>query len=400
MNFSLQLRSYKKLNNTQAIRLRLSTSSKDSQYIDTKISVMKNQWDHKKQKIKRHPLEDKFNAILNALQIEIQSIYFKNKGVSAKRLLQVYIGLKGIDQESFLDFYQTKIDEMKLKNKIRSAKTYQNYYNQLKKYSSSLSFSDVDHNFMHSYDIHMLKKGNSVNTVSNNLRAIITVGNRAKEAGLIEVNKASGYKLNYKNVEKETLTLEEIQKIIDLELEDRYKSLIISKDLFLFCFYTAGMRFSDMSKLKWNNIVENEIVYTMSKSKERVGAVRRIPLNPKSIAILEKYKNKNSTFVFPVLYGFDNKKPEEIENRIMTKNNNYNVAIKNVAKRCGIDKKISMHVGKHSFADYAVKQDVNLLIISKLLGHSRLTTTQHYLKDFYQKEEGDAINKLFGGSLT
>ena len=55
-----------------------------------------------------------------------------------------------------------------------------------------------------------------------------------------------------------------------------------------------------------------------------------------------------------------------------------------------------MHIAKHSFTDYAVKSDVDLLMISKLLGHTKLATTEHYLKDFYQKEQSEVIKKMFG----
>ena len=68
---------------------------------------------------------------------------------------------------------------------------------------------------------------------------------------------------------------------------------------------------------------------------------------------------------------------------------------KNKAEKCNINKSISMHMAKHSFADYAVKNDVGLLMISKLLGHTKLSTTQHYLKDFYHKEQSDTMNELF-----
>ena len=55
MNFQFQLRNYKKKNGTQAIRLRFSTSANDIQYIDTGVSVVKNQWDEKKQHVKKTP---------------------------------------------------------------------------------------------------------------------------------------------------------------------------------------------------------------------------------------------------------------------------------------------------------------------------------------------------------
>ncbi|MFV0565363.1 MAG: hypothetical protein ACK5NB_05960 [Flavobacteriaceae bacterium] len=65
MNFKYYLASYKKQNGTYSIRLKLETNKKDIQYIDSKISVLKTQWDAKRQKVKRHTLEEQLNGQLN-----------------------------------------------------------------------------------------------------------------------------------------------------------------------------------------------------------------------------------------------------------------------------------------------------------------------------------------------
>lgn len=396
MIFNLQLRSYKKKNGTQAIRVRFFTSSNDIQYVDTKISVLKNQWDHKKQIIKKHPLEESLNAKINELKNELQTLYFKNKGISAKRLIQIYKATQKYNTASFLDFYQSIINETDLRGKTRTAKTLQHYHDKLAKFSNKIAFSDISHDFMKDYEIWLIKKGNKKNTIASNLRAIISICNQAVKLDLIKKNNAKGYKIEKENVEKQSLTLDEIQKLIDLEIHSRHKAMVVARDMFLFCFYTAGMRFTDMCLLKWEDIGDNDINYTMNKVKGRAGSRRSIPLNPKSKSILEKYKNKDNIYIFPPLYTYEKRNTQkEIEYKIYIRNNNYNRALKIIAKQCNINKPISMHMGKHSFTDYAVKSNVNLLMISKLLGHTRLETTQHYLKDFYKKDESDTINKLF-----
>lgn len=396
MIFNFQLSTYKKRNGTFSIRLRFFTSAKDNQYIDTKVSVLKNQWDVKKQQVKRHHLEEDLNAKINSVKTDVQKIYYQNDGVSAKRLLQIYKNHKKYDTTSFLDFYQSIINETRLKGRTRSAKTLQHYHDKLCKFSNYIPFSDINHEFMKEYEIFLLKRGNKTNTIASNLRAIITICNQAEKNGVIKKNNARGYKISKENVEKQSLTLDEIKKITELKIEPRHKGMVKARDMFLFCFYTAGMRFTDMCLLQWKNIKDDEIIYTMNKVKDRVGSRRTIPLNPKSKTILKKYRGRNDFFVFPVLYGYDKKTQEEKEYKIYIQNNNLNRALKIIAERCEINKPLSMHMGKHSFADYAVKSNVNLLMISKLLGHTRLETTQHYLKDFYQKEESDTINKLFG----
>ncbi len=283
-----------------------------------------------------------------------------------------------------------------MRGKTRSARTYQQYLNKLRKFKTEIIFSDIDHIFMKDYELFLLKRGNMKNTIASNLRAIIFICNRAIEVGLIKENKARGYKIIKENSVKHSLTLNEIENLINLDIALHFTGMLLARDLFLFAFYTAGMRFTDLCLLKWSNVVGEDIVYKMNKVKDRVGATRSIPLNPKSKEILEKYKGRNNTYIFPMLYGCEEFNQEAIEKKIFVCNNNVNRSLKIVAERLNLDKPLTMHMAKHSFADYAVKSNVNLLMISKLLGHTRLETTQYYLKDFYKKEESDTINKLFG----
>lgn len=223
--------------------------------------------------------------------------------------------------------------------------------------------------------------------------------NKSKKAikmGIIKQNPIKGFEIITENTQKDSLTFEDITKLSELEIHPRFKGMIKARDLFLFSFYTAGMRFSDLCRLKWENIIRNEIIYTMHKSRTRAGAKRTLPLTPKAVAILDKYKGRKNIFVFPPLYGMDKKSLEEIEHKLYIANNATNRSLRIVCEKAGIKKWVNMHMAKHSFADFAVKNNSGILMISKLLGHTKLSTTQHYLKDFYHKEEAEEINRLFG----
>lgn len=396
MNFQFQIREYKKQNGTQAIRLRFFTSARDIQYLDTGISVLKTQWDSKKQIVKRHPLEEKLNTSLTALLNEVKSLYYKNEGVSAKRLLQIYKNANKYDENSFFNFFQEVINEMALKESFYSVQVQKAVFNKLKEFSSYLNFSDINPVWAKDYQQWALKKGNKLNTVNANLKVVKAILNKAVRLEIIDKNPLHNYELTYLNSQKDFLTYEEIQKIENAVFPERNKNWNLARDVFLFSFFSAGMRFGDVCKLKWENITQNEIVYIMGKSIRRSGAKRYLPLNSKTLNILEKYKNENSVFVFPMLKGFEKADKRRIISRISSCNLDLNRALKKIAKFVLINKNLSLHISKHSFADYAVKNNVDLLHISKLLGHTKLATTEHYLKDFYDKEQADVMNKLFG----
>ena len=380
----------------QLIRLKIMTSSSDVQYLDSGISVKKVQWDEKRKKVKKHPLEEKLNSSLNALMISVQQLYYDNQEVSAKRLLFLYKTAQKYDTSSFLDFYQQIVDDLRLKNKVRTANTQQKYIEKLKKFSSHVSFSDLSVQFAKDYEKWMLEKGNKINTVASNFKTMYAVLNKAVKMGIIKHNPIKGYEIVTENVQKDSLTFEEITKLSELEIQPRFKGMLKARDMFLFSFYTAGMRFSDVCRLQWENIVGNEIVYTMQKSKSRAGSKRILPLTPKAITILDGYKGKSNSYIFPPLHGMEQKSIEEIEYKLYIANNAINRSLRIVCKKAGIDKRVNMHMAKHSFADFAVKNETGLLMISKLLGHTKLSTTQHYLKDFYHKEQAEELNRLFG----
>ena len=127
---------------------------------------MTHQWDSKKQKVKRHPLEEKLNAKLQSLKTDVQNVFFKNTGVSAKTLLERYKAKN--TSLSFLDYYQDVVDEMKLKQQISTAKTNQKYITKLKKYSNEIYFSDLTPFWIKRYELWMLNRGNQVNTIASN----------------------------------------------------------------------------------------------------------------------------------------------------------------------------------------------------------------------------------------
>ena len=355
MNFNYYLSHYVKKNGTQMVRLKMETSKKDVQYLDSGISIQKNQWDDRKKKVKRHPIEEKLNAHLQSFMVSVQQLYYSNKGVSAKRLHFLYKNNKKYDSSSFLDFYQQIVDEAKLKGKIRTANTQQKYIEKLKKFSSHVSFSDLSVQFAKDYEKWMLEKGNKINTVASNFKSMYAVLNKARKMSIIKENPIRGYTIVTENVQKDSLTFEEITKLSELEIPTRFKGMIKARDMFLFSFYTAGMRFSDICKLQWTNILGNEIVYTMGKSRTRAGAKRTLPLTPKAIAILERYKGKNNTYIFPPLYGMDAKDGGKIEYKLFIANNAINRSLRNACKKAKIEKWVNMHMAKHSFADFAVK---------------------------------------------
>lgn len=183
------------------------------------------------------------------------------------------------------------------------------------------------------------------------------------------------YKVQFKTVEREYLTKQELESIISLEL--RMPRLDIVRDMFVFCCFT-GLAYIDVKKLTPNNIVplidgSQWIQSARQKTRSKLG----IPLLPSAMEILEKYEDhpkvQNGECVIPVL-----------------SNQKSNAYLKEIADRFGITKNLTTHLARHTFATtVTLSNGMPIETVGKLLGHKNLRTTQHYAKIVNKKVSED-----------
>lgn len=166
-----------------------------------------------------------------------------------------------------------------------------------------------------------------------------------------------------------TLTEEEIFKLLDIKLTDSFS---YRNKAMLELLYASGLRVSELTNLKLQDIdLNDDIIRTFGKgSKERV-----IPIGDFAKEYLKKYIYEyrcnllikgNSEYLF--LNNHGNK---------MTRQGFFKV-IKKLAKENGINKELSPHTIRHSFASHLLKYGADLRTIQELLGHSDISTTQIY----------------------
>jgi site-specific recombinase XerD len=144
--------------------------------------------------------------------------------------------------------------------------------------------------------------------------------------------------------------------------------------------------------LQYKNIVNEKVEYIRAKTKnqkkeQKIQAV----LLPKSLAIIKKWGNKkkdDNTFVFPELTGKET--PERQKQLIQQLTHVINDNMKVVASELGIEKSVTSNVARHSFATVLKRSGTNVSLISEMLGHGSLKTTQIYLDSF----ENDALEKV------
>jgi len=303
-----------------------------------------------------------------------------------------------LSRSSSFDFIQFLVEHIKNLNDNKQFSTAEKYHAGLKSLKdftgrNELLFEEINLDFINSYEKYLLDKKKARSTIHGLLKNIKALFNKAIQKGKVDpgLSPFNIYKLKLGKTSKDRLTEEEIKSIENLELIDG--SLIDNvRNAFLFSFYNAGIRISDILMMTWDNIKDVRLVYTMYKTKK----VHSLKLKDKPLAILEKYKDRGESFIFPFLSDrYDYSDPMFLHNQIGAKTALINGYLKDIAKKVGINKNITTHTARHSFADIARQKTDNIYNLSKTLGHSSLKVTEAYLASFDEKAVDDTLDKVF-----
>ena len=156
---------------------------------------------------------------------------------------------------------------------------------------------------------------------------------------------------------------------------DKEHTLFHYRNYFLASYMLYGISFIDLSFLKLSNIVDGRIKFQRKKTSK----LYNIKITEQLSEILAFYvKDKKSTdFIFPIV----KRSALELQYKdVDWARKRYNKGLKKIADICKIEQRLTSYVPRHSFATQAMFQNIPLEAISAMLGHSRLTTTQVYLK--------------------
>lgn len=199
-------------------------------------------------------------------------------------------------------------------------------------------------------------------TIKGKLTLLHAIASWAVEDGLLMQNPFDNikFKVKHKN-ERCYLTEEELRRIEDCMPSN--PNALFARDIFLFACYT-GLAYSDIIKIKKKDVLYEEGKPYIIDHRQKTGTAYRLRLLPKAMEILERYG-----------YNLDRINLCTINARL-----HGNADCRGIAECAGIDKHITMHVGRHTFATLALSKGVRIETVSRMLAHTNITTTQIYAK--------------------
>lgn len=368
------------------------------QYIGHYIEL--EDWDEKNIRVKKSNINaDNLNSLLslklseaNKALITLQS---EKKDASANQIKkEIYSSGKNL---TFFELAQEHLDELESSEKLNRLSTDSALVSYLLKFykSKQLSFQEIDERFLKKLMIYLKVKHSLAETSMMNILVLIRLlFNRAITQKIVSRELypfgADKIRIRFPETTKVGLNIFEIRKIESL---DNLSSIELhTRNVWLYSFNFAGMRVTDVLWTKWSDIYDNRLHYRMNKNSKLLSL--KIP--EKVLQILNFYKDdkrNEDDFVFPELKKANLDDAKDIYNKRKTATKKFNDNLKSIAKKAGINKKITMHIARHSFGNIA-GDAIHPLMLQKLYRHSDLKTTLNYQANFIHKDADDALDSV------
>lgn len=282
------------------------------------------------------------------------------------------------------EMISAKIKELENEEKFGTSAFYKGTLSLLKRYMKhDVPIKEVTVEWLNGLEKFILKTANQT-TVAMNMRNIRATMNIAKQVGVIRESDypfgRGKYQIKEGSGKKKALNKKQLKAIA--EYSDGSMTTEFYRDLWLFIYFCNGLNVADLISLKFSDIQNGEISFIRKKTKDRTRDVKRIyaAITPEMYSIINKWGNdpKKSVYIFPFLKPGDSAWEHEKKKKNLTKL--INKRMKMIGEKLNLGK-ITTYVARHTYATVLRNEGVPISIISPMLGHSSVTTTEIYLAD-------------------
>lgn len=358
--------------------------------LSTSKFIEKSKWNTAAGKIKGNSEEARLlNSYLDILKNKAYEIekwmVNNNQEINAQTFKNKLLGIEEKQRKLIIIFEDHNKRMKELIGKEFSINTYKKYETSLShtkeflKYQYSvndISIKQVDIAFINDFDFYLRNIKNCNN--NSTIKYVRNFGKIVKQCyinGWIEKDPFINYKGKVKETERTYLTENEIDSLLNKNF--KIKRLELVRDMFIFSCFT-GLAYIDVFNLTKSNIVLGiDGEKWISTHRQKTESASKIPILPVTQMIIDKYENhpqcNNENKLLPIL-----------------SNQKMNAYLKELADICEIDKELTFHIARHTFATtVTLTNGVPIESVSKMLGHKNLRTTQHYAKVLDRKVSED-----------
>lgn len=375
-----------KSNGLVPVMCRITVNGKISQF-SCKLDVDEKHWDVKTGRMTgRSVVALEANRMLDKIRVGInkayQDICDKDNYVTAEKVRNSFLGM-GMNHETLLAvFRQHNEDYAKQVGKIKSQRSYWKYctvYNHLSEFIrqrykvSDIALKELASAFITDFELFLrTEKNHCTNTIWSYMMPFKRIIYMSINNGWLQRDPFYAYSITKEETKRGFLSKEEIKMLIEGSFKKKSYELI--RDLFIFCCFT-GLSWTDMANLTKENLQTSFDGHLWIKTnRQKTGTETSLRLLEVPLRIIKKYEGCSENGKLLPVPCYPNCKN----------------GIKVIAKKCGIEKNVTWHMSRHSFATtVCLSNDMPIETLSKMLGHRSIRTTQIYAKITAEKVSND-----------
>ncbi len=380
-----------------AIRI---TKDRKTNYTFIGHTITLKQWDAANQRVKKsHPNSARLNNLIstkfaeaNEKLIELET---QNNDVSSRA---IKVGLTSAKYATFCKQATIYLDNLKKHGKFNRYSADNPRVERFKEFldGGDITFNEINPPLLKRFKAYLKGTRNICDrTIVNHLIVIRTICNQAISANIVDRKYYPFGKdkivIKFPDSIKLGLVAEEVKAMEELELP-LGSALNHARNIWLFSFYLAGMRVSDILRLKWTDFQDDRLYYAMGKNTK----ADSLKMPDKAVAILHQYKREKSVhnLVFPDLESLpDLDNSFFVQQRIAQKVKKIDEYLPEIAKQIKTTKKLTMHIARHTFGNISGDK-IPVQMLQKLYRHSSITTTIGYQSNFIHKDADEALNAV------
>lgn len=370
---------------TCAVMIRLSLDGERISAGTTGISIKPELWDGQRQQLKGRNTEvvqtnKKLGGIRDELLAIAEKLEFEGS-LALDRVKAVFLGVDE-DYDTIGKLFDKYIKNVKEQVDVCLSKTSLSKYELCRKrfmlmlekkyHCKDMSLKELNPVVVQDYKNFLMTDVNMCNnTAVKTMKTFRTVILYGIKLGVIHKDPFVGVHFHMEKVDRGFLTDEEISAIMTKKFDLQRLELV--RDLFIFSCFT-GLAYIDVKALTPDKIVRLANVDWIMSTRVKTVTPINVVLSEGAKRIIEKYKDapKKKGHVFPIL-----------------SNQKMNQYLKEIATACGIDKELTFHMARHTFATLTLSKGVPIESVSRMLGHTNIRTTQVYAKITNKKIEHD-----------
>lgn len=285
-----------------------------------------------------------------------------------------------------MSFAMAEAERMQKQARHKTAANYLTAARSLSRFldNSKWRFADITAAMLQCYQRWLCNRGIRLNTVSAYMRSLRSLYNRA--AGNVVDNPFTAVFTGNEQTAKRSVTDEEIRRLLALQL-DRLPHLAFARDIFMFSFMAMGMPFVDIAHLKWQQIHDGVLHYARHKTGHKVC----VAIEPYMAEIISRHTTQGCEYVFPILADTT---ADTIHHTYLKRLRAYNYALHRLSHLIGSSRTLSSYVARHSWASLAYRSGIDISLIAKAMGHTKLSTTLIYIRALFDPSLAEANKKV------